>query len=89
MLLDLTASRTGSILRKAADVINSGDTRKIVVIMDDREVHERAKVEADILSTMVSVMPFTRLVSQVPGGNVSHKVRNIPRSRLRTRVSRY
>lgn len=61
--------RTGSILRKAADVINSGDKRKIVVVMDDREYAERAKVESDILSTMVSVLPFTRLMSQVPPGN--------------------
>jgi len=60
---------TGSILRKAADVINSGDKRKIVVVMDDRQYVERAKVEADILSTMVSVLPFTRLALQVPGGS--------------------
>ena len=59
--------RTGSILRKAADVINAGDKRKILVVMDDREDTERAKIETDILSTMISVMPFTRLVAQVPG----------------------
>lgn len=59
--------RTGSILRKAADVINTGDKRKIVVVMDDREDLERAKVETDILSTMVSVMPFSRLVANVGG----------------------
>jgi hypothetical protein len=59
--------RTGSILRKAADVINAGDKRKIVVVMDDRADIERARVESDILSTMVSVMPFTRLVAQASG----------------------
>lgn len=61
--------RTGSILRKAADVINTGDKRKIVVVMDDRQDVERAKVETDILSTMVSVLPFTRLAAQV--GNLN------------------
>ncbi len=60
--------RTGSILRKAADVINAGNKRKIVVVMDDREALEQAKVESDILSTMVSVLPFTRLVANA-GGN--------------------
>lgn len=60
-------ARTGSILRKAADVINIGDERKILVVMDDRKDVERAKIETDILSTMVSVMPFTRLISQVAG----------------------
>ena len=57
------SSRTGSILRKAADVINSGVKREIVVILDDREDSERAKVETDILSTMVSVLPITRLAN--------------------------
>lgn len=57
--------RTGAILRKSADVINAGDKRKIVVVMDDREDVELAKIESDILSTMVSVFPFTRLARQV------------------------
>lgn len=61
-------TRTGSILRKAADVINTGEQRKILVIMDDRGDLERAKIETDILSTMVSVMPFTRLIANVSGG---------------------
>lgn len=59
--------RTGSILRKAADIINAGEKRKISVVMDDRENPERAKVESDILSTMVSVTPFTRLRSRSGG----------------------
>lgn len=59
--------RTGSILRKAADVINAGDKRKVLVVIDDREDIERAKVEADILSSLISVMPFTRLVEQAGG----------------------
>lgn len=58
-------ARTGSILRKAADVKNRGYPKSIMVVMDDREDEERAKVETDILSTMVSVLPFTRLESQV------------------------
>jgi hypothetical protein len=61
------SGRTGSILRKAADVINSGDKRSIMVVMDDREDVERANVETDILSTMVSVMSFTRLAGQSSG----------------------
>jgi len=64
-------SRTGSILRKAADVKNRGYPKPIVVIMDDREDEERAKIETDILSTMVSVLAFTRLVAQSVG-NAQH-----------------
>lgn len=61
------SGRTGSILRKAADVINSGTKKTIMVVMDDREDQERAAVEIDILSTMVSVLPFTRLVEHSSG----------------------
>lgn len=55
------SGRTGSILRKAADVINSGTAKPIMIVMDDREDPERAAIETDIISTMVSVLPFTRL----------------------------
>lgn len=58
-------NRTGALLRKAADVINAGEKKKILVVMDDRELPEMAAIESDILSVMVSVMPFTRLVQQV------------------------
>jgi hypothetical protein len=64
-------ARTGAILRKAADIKNAGYPREIVVVMDDREDTDRAKIETDILSTMVSVLPFTRLVSQ-SSGNILH-----------------
>ena len=60
--------RTGSILRKSLDVLNAGNVNKILVVMDDREDPDRAKVETDILSTSVSVLPFTRLMEQA-GGN--------------------
>ena len=54
-------SRTGSLLRKAADVKHAGEPKEILIVMDDRELTEAANIETDILSTMVSVMPFTRL----------------------------
>lgn len=56
--------RTGSVLRKSLDVLNSGTVKNILVVMDDREDPERAKVETDILSTSVSVLAFTRLMEQ-------------------------
>lgn len=61
--------RTGSILRKAADIQNSDNPSKVMVVMDDREDPERAKAETDILSTLVKVLPFTRLEASLPGGN--------------------
>lgn len=65
-------ARTGAILRKSADVINSGSNKSILIIMDDRLDEERAKIETDILSTMVSVMPFTRLIEQASGNLIQH-----------------
>lgn len=64
--------RTGAILRKAADVINTGNQKKILVVMDDREDVERAKAETDILSTMVSVLQFTVLADQSRGAQTQH-----------------
>lgn len=61
-------ARTGSIVRKALDIRNIGDKHNILVIMDDRDDPERAKAETDILTTLVSVMPFSQLVQQA-GGN--------------------
>ena len=55
---------TGAILRKAADVNNAGNEKKIIVVIDDRIEYEKAKTETDILSTMVSVLPFTMLSKQ-------------------------
>ena len=57
-------ARTGSILRKSADVMNSGNPKSILVVMDDREDSDRARAETDILSTMVSVIAFTVLARQ-------------------------
>lgn len=59
--------RTGSLLRKAADVLHAGEKREILIVMDNRELPEAATIETDILSTMVSVMPFTSLEQQVGG----------------------
>jgi hypothetical protein len=56
-------SRTGKILRKAADVQNEND-RPILVVMDDRDDPERASIESDILTNMVKVMKFTDLLRQ-------------------------
>jgi hypothetical protein len=62
-------NRTGSILRKSADVLNTGTAKKIMVVMDDRDDLERAKVETDILSTMVSVIAYSSLAGQGPVTN--------------------
>lgn len=64
-------ARTGAILRKAADVKNAGYPKEIMVVLDDREDSDRVKIETDILSTMVSVLPFTQLVA-LSGGNILH-----------------
>lgn len=64
-------TRTGSILRKSADVKNVAD-RKILIVMDDREDQDRAKAETDILSTMVSVLQFTDLVKRSTTTGASH-----------------
>ena len=61
------SSRTGSILRKAADIHNSSRARPILVVMDDREDPDRASAESDILSTLVSVLPMSRLVENLSG----------------------
>lgn len=61
------SSRTGAILRKAADVQNSQSSASILVVMDDREDPERASAESDILSTLVSVLPMSRLVGNLSG----------------------
>lgn len=57
-------NRTGAILRKAADLRNAGEPRPIMVIMDDREDAERARVETDILTALVGVMPMTTLIAK-------------------------
>jgi hypothetical protein len=54
--------RTGFILRKATDINNAGGERKMMVVMDDRDDPEREEIETDILSTLISVLPFSRLV---------------------------
>ena len=61
------SSRTGSILRKAADIHNSSHAHPILVVMDDREDPDRASAESDILSTLVSVLPMSRLVENLSG----------------------
>jgi hypothetical protein len=58
---------TGAVLRKSIDVKNAGD-RSILVIMDDREETDGVRQEIDILSAVVSVMPFTTLVRNAEGG---------------------
>lgn len=58
---------TGAILRKAADTQNSANPYSVLVIMDDREDSERAKAETDILSTLVKVLPFSRLAGNLSG----------------------
>jgi hypothetical protein len=63
---------TGAILRKAADVNNAGNTMRILVVIDDRIEAEKAKTETDILSTMVSVLPFTTLANQGAGTSTKH-----------------
>jgi hypothetical protein len=60
-------TRTGAILRKALDIRNVGDKHKVLVVMDDREDPDRAKAETDILTTVASVMSFSRLVEQAGG----------------------
>jgi hypothetical protein len=60
-------TRTGALLRKAADVLHAGEKKEILIVMDDREFPDVAAIESDILSVMVSVMPFTRLERQVGG----------------------
>jgi hypothetical protein len=60
--------RTGSILRKAVDVQNSSTpAKKIIVVIDDREDEEQARVEADILGTIANVLPFSRLARSLSG----------------------
>lgn len=61
--------RTGSILRKAADLQNASIPLQVMVVMDDREDPERAAIETDILSTLVKVLPFTRLSKNLSGGH--------------------
>jgi len=66
------SGRTGSILRKAADIQNSANPISVMVVMDDREDPERARAESDILSTMVKVLPFSRLASNSGSVPVRH-----------------
>lgn len=66
------SNRTGSILRKAADIQNSANPFQIMVVMDDREDPDRARAESDILMTMVKVLPFTRLASNSGSMSVRH-----------------
>jgi len=61
--------RTGSILRKAADLQNSSSPLQVMVVMDDRDDPERAKAETDILSTLVKVLPFSRLSRNLSGSS--------------------
>lgn len=58
---------TGAILRKAADIQNSASTFSVLVVMDDRDDPERASAETDILSTLVKVLPFSRLAGNLSG----------------------
>nr|WP_276307802.1 DUF1828 domain-containing protein [Stenotrophobium rhamnosiphilum] len=61
------SGKTGAILRKAADVQNSSLRVSIMVVMDDRFDPERARAESDILSTLVKVLPFSRLTNNLSG----------------------
>jgi hypothetical protein len=63
--------RTGSILRKAADIQNTSTPYSILVVMDDREDPIRAAAEIDILSTLVKVLPFSRLAGNLSGGLIT------------------
>lgn len=62
-------ARTGSILRKATDILNADSPPSILVVMDDREDPEKAKYESDILSSIVRVLPFTRLSNNLSGAS--------------------
>lgn len=55
------SGKTGAILRKAADLSLAGVVTPILIIMDDREDTERARMETDILTSMVSVMALSQL----------------------------
>lgn len=57
------SGRTGSILRKSADIQNTDAPSSVLVVMDDREDPERARTESDILSTLVKVIPFSTLAA--------------------------
>jgi hypothetical protein len=61
------SARTGSILRKSADIQNSASPLSVLIVMDDRVEVERARAETDILSTMVKVLPFSRLAGNLSG----------------------
>lgn len=63
------SNKTGSILRKAADIQNAAIPLGIMIVMDDREDPERAKAETDILSTLVKVLPFSRLSKNLSGSS--------------------
>lgn len=56
------SNKTGAILRKAADLGLAGVNKPILIVMDDRVDPERARMETDILSSMVSVMSFSQLI---------------------------
>lgn len=66
------SGRTGSIMRKSADIQNSEDGSDVLVIMDDRDDPDRAKEETNILSTLVSVMTFKRLMDLSGGQSATH-----------------
>lgn len=64
MLVDAArphSGKTGALLRKFADISLTGAVTPILVIMDDRDDADRARVETDILTSMVSVMALSQL----------------------------
>ena len=63
--------KTGAVLRKAADIQNAAAPPPIMVVMDDREETERARIETGILSTLIKVLPFTRLSNNLSGAPLS------------------
>lgn len=57
---------TGTMLRKVMDVANTGEGRKFMAVIDNRVDENRAKIETDILHSVVSVIQFTDLQRDSP-----------------------
>ncbi len=57
-----SSNKTGALLRKLTDISLSGVNKPVMVVMDDREDPNRAKIETTILTSMVSVLTFRQLV---------------------------
>lgn len=66
------SNKTGSILRKAADLGLAGVSTPIMIVMDDRVDPERARIETEILSSMVSVLSFEQLIRNSGGSFEAH-----------------